>query len=467
MRPKVAVTSLIAAFALAGAFTGCPPSTSRDGGTEDGGALLSPVELCGRLAAARCELIRRCYAAFERLTPEDCQSIQSSRCLAQYEAHRGAIDAGTLVIDSAAAISCEERMASSSCVASFPPGYRSASMARPFSDCEIGALLKGKVGPGGPCGDPFECSGSFCVKYRGTCTGVCSIRPGAGEPCAFGCAAGTYCETMANSDYTDDRCQPLKAVSQPCLETKECTPDAFCRDGKICVEVAQAGQPCVLDRARVSTCAPGLACDLMPYASKVGVCTAPKGAGEPCKYHWTCASGLVCGNMDLDNFPNVEPVRSGTCQPRAGLGEGCQYSQYSAYIGDTCAPGLTCRPRPVDGGPPSAGVCEKLPNLGDPCRATAQDCTGLEVYCKPDGPNSEIGTCTGPADPGDRCAFKIDPSNTVSIPCTQGFCDSGKSLVCLAPNKGLGQVCTSDGECLSNRCAVQEDSTLKCAEACN
>jgi hypothetical protein len=86
------------------------------------------------------------------------------------------------------------------------------------------------------------------------------------------------------------------------------------------------------------------------------------------------------------------------------------------------------------------------------------------VYCKPTG-SGDVGTCTGPAGLGDRCAFAIDAQRTVRIPCSTGYCDKTTQL-CRPASKPVNALCEEDGECLTNRCAVQQDRTLRCAQAC-
>src|SRR5687767_9353344 len=51
----------------------------------DAGPMYTVVETCDVLAAAKCELNARCYAAFNRDAPSDCVSLNQARCLAEYD----------------------------------------------------------------------------------------------------------------------------------------------------------------------------------------------------------------------------------------------------------------------------------------------------------------------------------------------------------------------------------------------
>jgi hypothetical protein len=112
-----------------------------------------------------------------------------------------------------------------------------------------------------------------------------------------------------------------------------------------------------------------------------------------------------------------------------------------------------------------SSTCVDIPKKGEPCSPATQGCAGVGVYCKPTGASS--GICTDAAGLGDRCAYAIDPMNTISIPCAMGYCDTMSTLTCRPSFKQLGNKCASDGECISDRCAVQQDQTLACAMACN
>lgn len=445
------------ALALSLALAGCPEETppTEDAGV-DAGVTLSPVAMCERIAVARCALTQRCFAGFADETESDCRLYEQSQCLQAYTELKPSFEADKVEIDVEQVLSCEERMQTSSCTPSFPPGYFSF-VAAPFADCQLTTgLLRGKVASGNACDSAVECAeGSTCVKPGGVCTGTCSSYSQDGEPCGFGCAPGLFCDVKGNEDPVDDRCAPPKTVNEPCESSVECEPNLWC-DG-VCKQRGSVGDPCRFDEARLTTCSPGLACDVVPYVDQVGTCIVPLQAGSPCRFHWSCATGLVCYDLDFSGFPMSPPPNPGTCAPPAPAGDGCAYTPYAAYLGDQCAPGTTCS---------AMSQCVIRPQLGEGCNPQTQACAGQDVYCKPAETAVDQGTCTGPSALNERCATRLMSGQVVTIPCESGWCDTETTLKCLPPNKQLGQVCASNGECLSGRCAVQEDRTLRCAEAC-
>jgi hypothetical protein len=160
--------------------------------------------------------------------------------------------------------------------------------------------------------------------------------------------------------------------------------------------------------------------------------------------------------VDWSNFPNQAPSE-GSCREPDGADFNCGRSKYLRFVGDQCAPGLSCRQE--------LGKCAALPTLGQPCTPSLQDCGGVGVSCKPSG-SGDVGTCTGPAGLNDACAFRVDAARTVNIPCSAGSCDTETTLTCRAASRVEGQECTEDGQCLSNRCVPQPDMTRRCAQAC-
>lgn len=95
-----------------------------------------------------------------------------------------------------------------------------------------------------------------------------------------------------------------------------------------------------------------------------------------------------------------------------------------------------------------------------------RSCSGVNVYCKASQTVPDQGTCTGSAGLNERCASRLDSGQVIQIPCETGHCDTETTLNCLPASRGIGEPCGSDGECLSGRCAVQEDQSLRCAPSC-
>jgi hypothetical protein len=427
-----------------------------DGGVDAGPTeTITPVETCDRLSAARCAVMSRCYAAFNRDAPDDCTALEQARCLAEYETLKPSFDDSSVIIDVAQVDRCEARMTGSACPPSFPPGYPSIA-AHPFQDCDWKTgLLIGQVKSGVQCRNGVDCEpGTVCVKPDGVCLGTCGAYAMEGEPCGFGCASGLHCDDQGTMDTADDVCAAPKAVDEACDDSSQCPPELVCNG--TCRPRGKAGDACLFDTYRLSTCDPGLACDVTPYVGMVGVCVLPQPEFSACHFHWSCQPGLVCADIDWSGFPTAIPA-AGSCRQPGDTGTNCSATIYSLYVGDPCKAGTSCSS--------TTHKCVAIPALGDTCDPAAQTCAGVGVYCKPSGSNT--GQCTGPAGIGETCAFKIDAMTTVTIPCSSGFCDVQSSLTCLAPIRGDKQECTQDGECTSGRCAVQQDRTMRCAMACN
>jgi hypothetical protein len=423
----------------------------------DSGVTISPVETCNRLSAARCALLSRCYTAFNRDNPTDCATLEQSRCLADYQTLQQSFDSKSVVIDPTQVSNCEARMMSSACPPSFPPTYPNIA-AHPFNDCDwTTGLLIGQVKSGKTCVNSVDCEpGTSCIKPDGVCLGTCSTLAASGEPCGFGCAAGLRCDDHGTPmDTSDDFCTVTKALNEACADSSECDPELVCN--VTCRPRGKESEACFFDPLRLSTCDPGLACDVTPYVQGlVGTCVRPQPEFSPCHFHWTCEPGLVCADIDWGNFPFSAPT-PGSCRAPGAQGTNCSSTIYSLYVGDPCGAGTFCSG--------TSHKCETVPMMGDMCDPAAQNCAGVGVYCKPSGTNT--GQCTGPASIGDRCAFSIDANNTVTIPCTAGFCDSTSTLSCRSPYQALNGTCMQDGECTSGRCAVQQDMSMRCAMACN
>jgi hypothetical protein len=257
-------------------------------------------------------------------------------------------------------------------------------------------------------------------------------------------------------DPSDDRCIQPRSLNAPCLSSSECSAELICVG--TCRARAKAGEACAFDSNRLSTCDPGLACDVTPFVmGAVGKCVAPKAAGESCQFHWTCAPGLVCADLVLTDFPGMSPP-PGSCRKPGEANTNCPASPYQLYTGDQCGPGTVCDS--------DMRKCLPQPKQSEPCTPSSQACLGVNVYCKPTG-TGDVGTCTGPASIGERCAFEIDATRRVTVPCSSGFCDTVSTLSCQPASKANGVLCNEDGECTTGRCAVQQDRTLRCAMACN
>lgn len=435
------------------------PMPVNDAGPEDAGLPgVSPVELCDRLTAARCGLKKRCYTAFARETDATCTQFEQARCLAEYDALKESFDKAWVEVSAANLSACEKRMKTSSCPPAFPPDYPAIAEV-PFADCGLqSGLLTGKVKSGQTCERAIDCEpGTLCVKAGGVCRGTCSSYPGEGEPCAFGCAPGLRCDDKGTpSDPADDRCAPPRGLNGLCKRSRECSAELICVAGA-CRPRGKADEACAFDPDRLSSCDPGLACDVAPFVKgAVGRCVVPQPSGGRCNFHWSCAPGLVCSDLDWTGFPMKAPA-PGFCRAPADPDTNCSQTVYQLYVGDQCRAGFECAR--------DSSKCKPVPESGQACLPSVQNCAGVNVYCKPTG-SGDVGICTGPSGSGERCAFELDAERKVTIPCTSGYCDTDSTLTCRPSSKPIGAECKQDGECNSGRCAVQQDRTLRCAMGC-
>ena len=438
---------LIPAAALA---LGCPapPKPVIDAGVVDAGVQVSAVEVCSRIAIASCDLKLRCYPAFSRLGRTECVSQAQASCLAQYEVLAPAFDAKRASFSIEQLNSCERRLTSSGCPPSFPPDFP-LDVVQPFSDCSLRTgLITGAASVGETCDQPVECvSGTFCVKPNGVCRGTCVTYSALNEPCGIGCVAGLRCDGA--------KCTYLKTLDEMCDSSVECEPELICLGS--CRPRRKLGESCKVDYDRLSPCEPGLACDVMPFVNGAeGKCVVPGADGASCRFHWSCKAGLVCADVNWSTFPGTAPP-PGVCRIPDGDQFNCPQTVYARYVGDQCAPGLSCKD--------TTHQCTSLPERGQSCRPSKQDCSGFQVYCKPSGAG-DVGVCTGPAAEGELCAYKVDASRTVSIPCASGFCEKEVTLQCRPPERTSGSLCKEDGECISGRCVPQPDTKLRCAPPC-
>ncbi len=428
---------------------GCPPPPPPvvDAGV-DAGVEISAIEVCTRISAASCDLKLRCYPAFTRLSRAECVDQTQASCLAEYETMATSFEAKRSSFNLTQIESCERRLTSSACPPSFPPDYP-LEVVQPFSDCGLKTgLVVGSVPSGDTCDLPVECvPGTFCVKPSGVCRGTCVTYSKLDEPCGIGCVEGLRCGGT--------RCTFLKTIDEMCDSSVECEPDLICLG--TCRPRRKLGESCKVDFERLSPCEPGLACDVMPFVDNLeGKCIVPRGESADCNFHWSCRAGLICADLSWSTFPGSAPP-PGLCRPPDGEQFNCPQTEYARFVGDQCAPGLTCKE--------TTSQCTTLPERGQSCTPSKQDCSGFQVYCKPSGAG-DVGVCTGPPAEGELCAYRVDAARTVSIPCASGFCEKEVTLQCFPPSRTTGSICKEDGECISGRCIPQPDMKLRCAPPC-
>lgn len=458
---RAGVLAALLALSTAGfGAAGCsddpgPPDQTADAGLEPdaGTPIFTSDELCGRYATAQCDLLARCFTPFNRLEKEDCVRQQVNRCLAQTRAVAVSVSDGRARLDVELADSCIERMTDSSCQAALAPtAVASGGAVRAFDECSLDRLFVGNVERGQICQSRNECqTGNDCIIFAGTCGGVCTPFYGIGEVCnGGGCdPAVSFCDTQTST------CTPLRPEGGGCDSAAECAADLDCRGGQ-CLPAPPVFAPCVFSAARLPYCAAGLACDVAPYVETSGECVTRKAEGEGCAFHWSCKAGLVCSGMDWAPFPDAPPGR-GVCRKPRKEGESCSFTQFAIYVGEECAPGLTCDA--------TTETCVPRPHEGERCSLQAQNCIGEGIFCKPEETGG--GICGLAPGIGEGCNIDLGEGQfPLVLPCRDGYCDPD-SDVCTPANASEGEPCTADTQCLTGRCVVQQDKSLKCGKRCD
>ena len=450
------LSALLMALALAAAPLACgdkpavtPPGL--DAGEPDAGDQFTTETLCGNLAKGHCALLGRCFTAFNRLEKDDCIAVETGKCTQVTDAVARSVREGRARYDEAAMKACLSRMESASCPAALPPTAPAIAV-RAFEDCTAEKFFVGNVEDGSECRTAQECKGgSRCLIFGGACGGACTPYSKIGEPCSGVCnPASSFCDT---STAGNQFCVALKEEGGSCKDTSQCVASTDCR-GSQCLSPPPLLAPCGYSAGRLPYCAAGLACDVVPYvAMNPGTCSNRKSEGEACLYHWSCKAGLVCAGMDWQPFPD-KPAGAGKCAKPGAEGAKCSFTPYTIYVGDECAAGLSCDEK--------TGKCLKRPRNGEACTLAVQNCLGDYVYCKPDETGG--GKCGGAPGIGEACSIDLG-TFPVQLPCRDGYCDKDTKR-CTAANAKEGATCYVDAQCLTARCIVQDDKTLKCGKRC-
>lgn len=209
--------------------------------------------------------------------------------------------------------------------------------------------------------------------------------------------------------------------------------DDPCKD--VFVGATPAGQPCQL----AIECEQGSHCVTDQLTPGSGVCVPYQHEGDICNDDSDCdpmVKQLYCAKQDYK------------CHVRAHVGEPCAYSKDAA--GQPTLPLLLECDDTVGNTycDPVTSTCKQLPGAGQPCLSPLPP--GVTSSCDPDPTlhltcrttaGSTSGICTGLAKDGQDCS---------EVACDTGlYCDtSGTGYVC-RPLPGLGQPCTSSGQCLA------------------
>jgi hypothetical protein len=205
----------------------------------------------------------------------------------------------------------------------------------PNSDCLAAGdcypqVLEGKVRPGAPCGDYYECSPDAAC-----------VAPG---ELSFNACAVSTCTVFPTK--AGDACVDFPSV---------CFGDLSCING-LCVANLAAGVPC---DAATPSCQRGLTCGPTNRCVRLGK------DGEPCAAESDCEATLFCANANC--APRI--ARGGACDPVVG---GCvhfatcdaatAHCVSAGHVGEPCSDfdciGSLCNLQ---------DVCEALQTLGQPC----------------------------------------------------------------------------------------------------
>ncbi|MFK7988550.1 MAG: DNRLRE domain-containing protein [Sandaracinaceae bacterium] len=314
-------------------------------------------------------------------------------------------------------------------------------------------------GCGGQC-EACDQAGSI-----GTCSTVTSGAPQGGRPMCLG--TGTSC--LGSCDGSS-----ATACGYPGAETN-CAP-ASCTAGVASEPAACAGD---------GSCAAAVTLDCSPYGCNGDVCASTCANTLECAVGFFCSSGSICEPLQpngdactLDEQCQTGECVDGVCCDTACDGQ-CSSCGVSGMEG-TCSP---ISGDPVGGRPPCAsdgGVCAGTCN-----GVNGTTCTfpGAETSCRDQSCGTETLTeaavCAGNGSCGDLtltpCSpFRCEDATQCRTTCADGsecvgsaFCSAGG--LCIG-SLALGQVCTTDGQCISGQCAdgvcCDSDCNGQC-EVCN
>lgn len=222
-----------------------------------------------------------------------------------------------------------------------------------------------------------------------------------GAPCAFGsqCSSGgCSADVAAGGCGTCLDVQPLGARCDGPMQG--CSASATCQRGVCTSRKKIAGDPCRLSPkgGDEGECDDDLYCAGKP-GEMTGVCAGRLPLGSDCTFHGApCARGETCDGERC--FPRsfraklgegclgracedglfCDPLGYVCARPTLQKGQPCGI-QDGHFVGDDCAPGLTCGdPRYPNGGGGSdtRSVCLELPGQCEPCNLG--DC-GAGMFC--------------------------------------------------------------------------------------
>ncbi len=372
----------------AGRDAGRPPRP--DAGVDAGWVNVAESQWCRSLAYAKCWRDVRCLR-IDATRIDDCVARNLTGCDSTVYTmgsalgmHRYDIDAGVHCLNAYDQGSCE---------------LTPAACAHVFTGlvpADGGALLREDCDP----------DAGYYYGSENICPRRCKAWSREGEGCFD--STGQYsssCQPGVHScDYVDGGnntvCVPVQREGDPCRWFYGCGPNLVCSGSRCVKQTATLGEECERGTSGYPNCDNDSFCrkEPPPVAGAVvdaGVCMRRAGLGGACvgffvDYTQTCLQSLRCSSN----------LGTGTCLPRAGIGEPCSSTNSSGFYPNDCMDGLycdyatsRCRELPGDGGDcsthGSSDVCKPgfycdyfdsercWPMLDD-----GQNCEGSDQWCK-------------------------------------------------------------------------------------
>jgi len=280
-------------------------------------------------------------------------------------------------------------------------------------------------------------------------SGTIVYHPGSVQACLDEYAARDCASLLERySDTCEQALTGLVELGQLCDIDEECAGDAICATDVSCpgrcVARRSAGEACFND----DDCRDGLSC-----SPDTSLCVKPAAVNQACGggNDPPCEPALMCLGEDVDNGV------SGTCQPlddvfSASSGQICSFSD-----GPLCDPSLSCIIESIPASGNIAGNCGSPVEAGGDCYISVPEMCPSGQYCAITLTQigaGQSGLCTDLPAAGQPCG--TNAAGEFCAPytrCVDGTCE---------PLRNLGEVCSDDEQCYSQRClnggCVTEDA---------
>ncbi|XP_070199172.1 uncharacterized protein [Littorina saxatilis] len=330
------------------------------------------------------------------------------------------------------------------------------------------------------CGLGTRCQEGSCRRLQGATCQTNGIQ----------CLPGLVCDSLGQCriSVNEDCSRNLRG----CLAGASCNPDHKCQcqtdncnpgSGKIgtfCTVTPQdpQGKQSCTDRLVVCNPLSGV-CDCAAKYFPVRAnftCVYGKGVGSSCNTSSECTAGLVCdyGACAIDAGETCEGRKSFSCRrdTLCGKDEFCRWTLAAncEKQTDTCQLGLRCD---------SSGFC-KVPlnkkcsyheecEAGSSCNDTTRQCKCMEGVSEPSQQGEGCEPIRGKVGGAcfldtDNCSDTNAVCNNAKCECSPGFEVNNEYFIC---NKGLGQTCKKDEECLPGAsCDSKNTCSLSLGQSC-